>query len=133
VPADVTEILFPVLSDIREADWRDRALCAEVDPDLHFPERGAPTRPAKTVCAACEVRAECLEYALEHGEAFGVWGGLSEHERRRLRSERAASHPPVCGNGLHLMDEANTYTYPNGHRACRACRKSHEQRRKEAA
>jgi WhiB family transcriptional regulator, redox-sensing transcriptional regulator len=67
-----------------------RGRCAEVDPDLHFPEKGAGTRGAKLVCRACEVRPECLEYALEHDERFGVWGGLSERERRRLRRDRAA-------------------------------------------
>jgi WhiB family redox-sensing transcriptional regulator len=44
---------------------------------------------AKRICSGCEVRAECLEYALAHDERFGIWGGLSERERRRLR--RAAS------------------------------------------
>jgi WhiB family transcriptional regulator, redox-sensing transcriptional regulator len=69
-------------------DWRDRALCAEVDPELFFPDKGESSRPAKRVCAACEVRAECLQQALDRGERFGVWGGLSERERRVLERER---------------------------------------------
>ena len=69
--------------------WQERANCLGVDPDLFFPERGASTREAKGVCRGCEVRAECLEYALAHGEKFGIWGGLSERERRRVRRERA--------------------------------------------
>mgnify|MGYP000160797370 CR=1 FL=1 len=60
-----------------------------VDPDLFFPERGASTREAKEVCRGCIVRLECLEYALTNGEKFGIWGGLSERERRRLRRQRA--------------------------------------------
>ena len=69
--------------------WQERANCLGVDPDLFFPERGASTREAKTVCRGCEVRMECLECALAHGEKFGIWGGLSERERRRVRRQRA--------------------------------------------
>lgn len=69
--------------------WQEQANCLGVDPDLFFPERGASTREAKAVCGSCEVRADCLEYALDHAEKFGIWGGLSERERRRLRRERA--------------------------------------------
>ena len=77
-----------------DATWWDLALCAQVDPELHFPEKGGSTRDPKRVCKACEVREPCLEYALDHDERFGVWGGLSERERRELkrqaRTERAA-------------------------------------------
>lgn len=69
--------------------WADGANCLGVDPDLFFPERGASTREAKAVCRSCLVRDECLEYALTTGEKFGIWGGLSERERRRLRRQRA--------------------------------------------
>lgn len=69
--------------------WQEHANCLGVDPDLFFPERGASTREAKGVCAGCEVRGSCLEYALDNGEKFGIWGGLSERERRRLRRQRA--------------------------------------------
>lgn len=69
--------------------WQERANCLGVDPDLFFPERGASTREAKAVCRSCEVRVDCLEYALAHGEKFGIWGGLSERERRRVRRQRA--------------------------------------------
>ena len=65
--------------------WMDRANCHQVDPDLFFPERGASTREAKEVCRGCVVREDCLEYALANGEKFGIWGGLSERERRRLK------------------------------------------------
>jgi WhiB family redox-sensing transcriptional regulator len=65
--------------------WQDRALCAQTDPEAFFPEKGGSTREAKKVCRSCEVRTECLEYALEHDERFGIWGGLSERERRRLK------------------------------------------------
>jgi WhiB family redox-sensing transcriptional regulator len=69
--------------------WQMRANCMGVDPDLFFPERGASTREAKEVCRGCVVREDCLEYALANGEKFGIWGGLSERERRRIRRARA--------------------------------------------
>jgi WhiB family redox-sensing transcriptional regulator len=65
--------------------WQDRALCAQTDPEAFFPEKGGSTREAKKICLGCEVRSECLEYALAHDERFGIWGGLSERERRRLK------------------------------------------------
>ncbi|WP_288815155.1 WhiB family transcriptional regulator, partial [uncultured Varibaculum sp.] len=63
----------------------EQALCAQTDPEAFFPEKGGSTREAKAVCELCEVRDECLSYALENDERFGIWGGLSERERRRLR------------------------------------------------
>ena len=67
--------------------WQDQALCAQTDPEAFFPEKGGSTREAKRVCAKCEVRQECLEYALDHDERFGIWGGMSERDRRRLRRQ----------------------------------------------
>jgi len=72
-------------ADEGELGWQADALCAQTDPEAFFPEKGGSTRDAKKVCGACTVRAQCLEYALEHDERFGIWGGLSERERRRLR------------------------------------------------
>jgi WhiB family redox-sensing transcriptional regulator len=71
--------------DTEEQSWHERALCAETDPEAFFPEKGGSTREAKKICTGCEVRAECLEFALANDERFGIWGGLSERERRRLR------------------------------------------------
>jgi WhiB family redox-sensing transcriptional regulator len=65
--------------------WQERALCAQTDPEAFFPEKGGSTREAKRVCLGCDVRSECLDYALAHDERFGIWGGLSERERRRLK------------------------------------------------
>ena len=65
--------------------WQEQALCAETDPEAFFPEKGGSTREAKKICTGCEVKAQCLEYALANDERFGIWGGLSERERRRLR------------------------------------------------
>ena len=82
------EQLLQALADVEEKGWQDQANCLGVDPDLFFPERGASTREAKEVCRGCVVRLECLEYALDNAEKFGIWGGMSERERRRLRRAR---------------------------------------------
>ena len=71
--------------DPADLDWKLRGLCGQTDPEAFFPEKGGSTREAKRVCRSCEVRSECLEFALEHDERFGIWGGLSERERRKLR------------------------------------------------
>lgn len=83
--------------DLSDRGWQSRANCLGVDPDLFFPERGASTREAKEVCRGCEVRGECLEFALRNGEKFGIWGGLSERERRRIRRQRAQAARSVVG------------------------------------
>jgi WhiB family redox-sensing transcriptional regulator len=74
-----------------DLEWQERALCAQVDTDLFFPEKGGPTKEAKRVCFACEVRDECLEYALANEERFGIYGGKSERERRRIVLDRRKS------------------------------------------
>lgn len=76
---------FDDLFDSVEEQWQDRALCAQTDPEAFFPEKGGSTREAKRICQGCEVKSECLEYALHNDERFGIWGGLSERERRRLK------------------------------------------------
>jgi WhiB family transcriptional regulator, redox-sensing transcriptional regulator len=90
---DVFAVLAPPVP-AEDLSWQDQALCAEVDPDLHFPEKGESSREAKQVCRGCEVRAECLQAALDRNERFGVWGGLSERERRRLRRAAPQASSP---------------------------------------
>ena len=77
----------PAWEPAEDGVWQERALCAQTDPEAFFPEKGGSTREAKRVCLSCDVRVECLEYALAHEDAgrFGIWGGLSERERRRVR------------------------------------------------
>lgn len=79
-------------------NWRTHAACRDEDPDLFFPIGSTgpalvQTEEAKAVCGRCPVRQPCLNWAMEHGQDSGVWGGLSETERRvlrRRRRERAA-------------------------------------------
>ena len=65
--------------------WLAEAKCLQADPETFFPEKGGSTREAKRICQQCGVREECLDYALENDERFGIWGGLSERERRRQK------------------------------------------------
>lgn len=84
MPADSEQAIW----ETEVPTWQRSANCLGVDPDLFFPERGGSTREAKEVCRGCIVREDCLQYALDNSEKFGIWGGLSERERRRLRRRR---------------------------------------------
>ncbi len=78
--------------------WQDHANCRGADPDLFFPPRGASNRKAKAMCAACVVRAECLEFAITEGERFGLWGVfLTDNDERSAGNapgRRRLSKPP---------------------------------------
>lgn len=85
---DPVHLGVPGLRRIEEDEalaWQADALCSQTDPEAFFPEKGGSTREAKRVCEGCEVRSQCLDYALANDERFGIWGGLSERERRKLR------------------------------------------------
>lgn len=81
-------------------DWMSEGLCAQVDPEVWFPEKGGPTREAKRICNGrpangdspavdpCPVRQQCLQFSLVNEERFGIWGGMSERERRPLLRRR---------------------------------------------
>ena len=70
-------------------EWMADGKCREVPPETFFPSDGLGVIRAQRICATCEVSVQCLEFALENGEKFGIWGGMSERERRRLRRARA--------------------------------------------
>ena len=82
VPNHADVFADPAMDDDQ---WQERALCAQTDPEAFFPEKGGSTREAKRICTGCEVKDLCLDYALANDERFGIWGGLSERERRRLK------------------------------------------------
>lgn len=106
--------------------WAIHAACRDVDTNVFYPERGKSPEPAKAICAECPVIAECLDHAIVTRELVGVWGGKSEHERRRLRFERRQRLEPGHGNstayGLHQRA---------GERPCDECRAWHAQRQRE--
>jgi WhiB family redox-sensing transcriptional regulator len=88
-PHDPVAALAELAATVPE--WVSRGACALVDPEVFFPPKGASAEPAKRVCRSCEVRADCLDYALANREPHGVWGGLSEPERRALLRRRAVA------------------------------------------
>lgn len=71
--------------------WGQLGNCVGVNQDLFFPRRGDDPSPAKALCRACPVRTDCLSYALETNQKFGIWGGMTEGQRRRLK--RAQPQP----------------------------------------
>ena len=78
-----------------EETWRDHALCRDTDPELFFPvgttgHALTSIEHAKRVCEQCKVTRDCLDFALETNQDSGIWGGLSEDERRAIRRHRAA-------------------------------------------
>ena len=85
VSLGVPGVRRPVSDDENALAWQSEALCAQTDPEAFFPEKGGSTRDAKRICSTCDVRGECLQYALQNDERFGIWGGMSERERRKLK------------------------------------------------
>jgi WhiB family redox-sensing transcriptional regulator len=88
---------IPPTSDFKESNlmtWRNRAACLDEDPELFFPIGNTgpallQIEEAKAVCRRCEVVETCLKWAIESGQDAGVWGGLSEDERRALKRRNA--------------------------------------------
>jgi WhiB family redox-sensing transcriptional regulator len=75
--------------------FQGRALCAQTDPETFFPAKGGSSAAAKRVCSSCDIQAACLAWALSTGERHGIWGGLSDTERRRLtRAAGQSQRPP---------------------------------------
>jgi WhiB family transcriptional regulator, redox-sensing transcriptional regulator len=74
-----------ILPERSDSEWMSRAECANYPPDWWFPARGQPSPQARSVCLSCPVRTECLDYAIAHNERHGIWGGLSEKQRRLIR------------------------------------------------
>lgn len=111
-----------------EIPW-DQALCRQVGSDDFFPDKGGSVAEAKSVCANCPIIDACLEEALARDERFGVWGGRTERERRRIRRERGMTSAPVevvagtsydperCGT-----EKGNRAHYRRGETPCGPCR-----------
>lgn len=81
---------FPIIEviDVGDLEWQDYGNCQGVDPELFFPSRGDTVKEAIEVCNNCEVINECLEFALENNERFGIWGGVSERGRRKIKRQQ---------------------------------------------
>lgn len=86
---EVVSLPIPTIRPAQDSDWRDRGACLGSDPEKFFPEKGSPSKEAKRTCnEKCTVREQCLEYALQNDERFGIWGGLSTLQRMKLLQER---------------------------------------------
>ena len=71
--------------------WQDEGVCAQIDPDLWFPDKGHSAATPKRICRQwCPVQQECLTYALANPDLIGIWGGYTTRERRRMRQEETA-------------------------------------------
>ncbi len=81
----------PIALPVAPPAWTAHGLCAQIDPERWFPDKGGSTREAKRICQECPVRVECLQYALDNDERFGIWGGHSERERRSLKHRRGVA------------------------------------------
>lgn len=135
-------------------DWRHKATCRDVDPELFQPVGTAGPAlvqavRAKLVCSACPVIAQCRDWAVGHGEPSGVWAGLSEQDRRAARMAdykpiefepvpeprpAPAPRPQHCGSG-HAVNEENTRVDARGRLDCRVCSRERQQayRKRERA
>jgi WhiB family redox-sensing transcriptional regulator len=80
-----------VTAPAADTGWMTRAACAGMNPDLFFPvqSNGTTVSAPKAVCGGCPVRVDCAMHAINEGEEHGIWGGLTERERRRVRRGRA--------------------------------------------
>lgn len=120
-------------------EWRHRGACVGEDPELFYPmgtgtAAAQQTMGAKAVCARCPVMAECLQWALSTGEDHGIWGGMSEYERRALRAQStmpAPKPPEYCRGAVpHLRTDSNTATHGSGGKRCLDCEAATEARKR---
>jgi hypothetical protein len=110
-----------VADEERRDSWRSRAECRDLPTEWFFTESGSPHREAVAACARCPVRRECLAAALANGDKHGLWGGTSERERRRIRSQLRAQGIVFrfatcawCGGRFGLLDGDSRKYCPNG-------------------
>lgn len=110
--------------------WTEHAVCAQTDPEIFFPSKGGGAAAAKRVCAVCPVTKECLEYSLAKGEQHGVWGGLSDRQRRAEAKRRGLKlstdrQLEPCGTLA-----AYRRHYRDGEQPCEACIRANARRKK---
>lgn len=112
---------LPPSAPLTPLDWMGSALCAQVDADLWYPDKGESPREALRICRQCPVRQECYDYAVANGERFGVWGAATERTRRQDPNRgRRKPAKQSCGTPA-----AYTRHYRNGEKPCEACREAY--------
>jgi len=112
----ITELTNPVPHPYDDnPDWQRHGACYGKGPDMWFPPRGTSRHrilDAKRICAGCPIRQKCLDYALWHGERQGIWGGLTEAERRHLKTQTPTARKPRRTR-IELARHANPETTHN--------------------
>lgn len=126
-------LLRALAADHKLREWVDHALCAEVDSEMFFPHKGESNKEAKELCARCPVISECREYAINYPTRLeGIWGGLSEIERRKPRKKRGLPVSYASGDIAHRgCGTAAGYKmhYRRGEQPCDNCRRAERLRR----
>ncbi len=124
----------------------EHAKCKKMDPEIFYPKRGQPIVNAIQICRVCPVKSDCLEYALANNERYGIWGGASERERRKIRRDR--KQPPLAKKAAvkerQTRAQAARESCAHGHGAavyggwdrsgrqyCRECQRINQQRWRE--
>ena len=102
---------------IERPEWMQSAACRGMDVNIFYPPVGEHGTAAKRVCAGCPVAAECLAYAVNLGEHHGIWGGVAEKQRRKIRSRAFARVADRCGTTAGYMAH-----YRHGTAICEPCR-----------
>jgi WhiB family redox-sensing transcriptional regulator len=75
---------------VKKGTWTDSAACRGTDTEIFYPANAEEEAEALSICATCPVRAQCLDYAIRNRETYGIWGGTTPEQRRRIRREQAA-------------------------------------------
>jgi len=89
--------------------WADAGSCTNADPDLFFPQPGTDTSYARSICRGCPVRIQCLDYALQSGQKHGIWGGMTESQRRRLRRRSHPSNPAAQRDDVESSESVDAF------------------------
>lgn len=130
-PADASKpwIARELMASHSPRDWIELAACAQTDPELFFPTGGQPGTEGKRVCMGCEVRNECLEYAITSPVFLdGIWGGMTPTQRRELRRGRGIKTKNVAVDQCGTAAGAKRH-YRLGQKPCPSCRRAEHVRR----
>lgn len=118
-------------------EWHARAACRGVGAEVFFPERGELVSAAQAICEGCTVREECLEAAMAVPNTTGIWGGVTERKRRRIRAERrkiAVLVEPKRGELDNCGTDGGYYSHRyRGQPTCEACKAAHAEAVRRAA
>lgn len=116
------------MAGIIKAAWMEQAICSQVDPEIFFPVHGESAQAAQRICETCPVQQTCLQWALDHNENFGVWGGLTAEQREKLgyRSKTIDREESLKGWGSALYGHGTAAGakrhWREGTPMCRSCR-----------